>query len=230
MDLLTPLQRRLLEEIGRSPLQDKFFLTGGTALAALYLHHRYSVDLDLFTEDPAAIPHVVPTMQEIASRLGLEITFTRTLGTFLEAFVSSADAERVEFDFALDSPYRLEPVRRHPELQIDVDNPTDIACNKLSALFDRAEPKDYVDVYFIVQELMPFERLVALARQKHIGMDDYWLALALAQVETVSILPRMVKPLSVSELKAFFLARAKEVMDRGGPALDPDGQDLRSGV
>jgi hypothetical protein len=71
-----------------------------------------------------------------------------------------------------------------------------------------------VDVYFIVREFLPFEQLVALARQKHVGMDDYWLAMALAQVEQVSVLPRMVKPLSLDELKAFFLARAKELMDR----------------
>jgi predicted nucleotidyltransferase component of viral defense system len=214
MDLLTLLQRKLLAEIGKSPLKDEFFLTGGTALAAFYLHHRYSVDLDLFTENPAAVAQVVPTMQEIAERLDLEITFTRTLGTFLEAFVTSSDGERVEFDFAQDSPYRLEPTRFDPELQLAVDNPTDIACNKLSALFDRAEPKDFVDVYFLVREFMPFEQLVTLARQKHVGMDDYWLAMALAQVERVSVLPRMVKPLSLDELKAFFLARAKELMDR----------------
>jgi hypothetical protein len=141
MDLLTPLQRKLLHEIGKTPLRDDFFLTGGTALAALYLHHRYSVDLDLFTESAVAIVQVPPTMEEIASRLGLKITFTRTLGTFLEAFVTSPDGERVEFDFAQDSPYRLEPTRLDPELDLWVDNPTDIACNKLSALFDRAEPR-----------------------------------------------------------------------------------------
>ena len=135
MELLTPLQRRILHEIGRSPLRGEFYLTGGTALAALYLHHRYSVDLDLFTENPAAVAQVPPTMQEIASRLGLEVTFTRTLGTFLEAFVTSPDGERVEFDFAQDSPYRLEPTRLDPELGLWVDSLEDIACNKLSALF-----------------------------------------------------------------------------------------------
>jgi predicted nucleotidyltransferase component of viral defense system len=218
MELLTPLQRKLLHEIGKSPLRDEFFLTGGTALAALYLHHRYSIDLDLFTENPAAVAQVPPTMREIASRLRLAITFTRTLGTFLEAFVTSPDGERVEFDFAQDSPYRLEPTRLDPELDFWVDNPTDIACNKLSALFERAEPKDFVDVYFVVQENMPFDRLVALARRKHVGIDDYWLAIALAQVEQVRVLPQMVKPVSVDELKAFFLARAKELMDQGSAA------------
>ena len=214
MELLTPLQRRLLHEIGQSPLRDAFVLTGGTALAAFYLHHRYSVDLDLFTDSPMAVAQVPPAMQEIAGRLDLEITFTRTLGTFLECFLTSADGERVELDFAQDSPYRLEPTRFDADLGLSIDNPTDIACNKLSALFDRAEPKDFVDVYFVVHELMPFDRLLELARQKHVGLDDYWLAVALAQVEQVQVLPRMVKAVSVEELKSFFLARAKELMDR----------------
>jgi predicted nucleotidyltransferase component of viral defense system len=220
MDLLTPLQRRLLRKIGKSSLRGEFYLTGGTALAALYLHHRYSVDLDLFTENPAAVAQVPPVMQEIASRLGLGITFTRTLGTFLEAFVTSPDGERVEFDFAQDSPYRLEPTRLDPDLDLWVDNPVDIACNKLSALFDRAEPKDFVDVYFVAQELLPFDQLVMLARRKHVGMDDYWLAMALAQVEQVAVLPRMVKAISVDVLRAFFLAQAKELMDQASAAPD----------
>ena len=214
MDLLTPLQRKLLHEIGKTSLRDHFFLTGGTALAALYLHHRYSVDLDLFTENPAAVGQVPPIMREIVARFDLGITFTRTLGTFLEAFVTSPNGERVEFDFAQDSPYRLEPTRLDPELGLWVDNPTDIACNKLSALFDRAEPKDFVDVFFVVQEVLSFDRLVELARRKHVGMDNYWLAMALTQVERIAVLPRMVKPVSVNELKAFFLARAKELMEQ----------------
>ena len=199
----------------------EFFLTGGTALAAFYLQHRLSVDLGLFTANPSAVAQVPPLMQEIAARLDLEIAFTRTLSTFLECFAVSTSGERVEFDFTQDSPYRLEPTHRHPELGIQIDNLTDIACNKLSALFDRAEPKDFVDVYFIVKERMSFDRLVALTRQKHLGIDDYWLAVALAQVEQVELLPRMIKPVSLAELKAFFLAQAKALMDQigGQPGL-----------
>ena len=75
-----------------------------------------------------------------------------------------------------------------------------------------------MDVYFVVQQLLPFDQLVALARRKHVGMDDYWLAMALTQVEQVAVLPRMVKPVSVDQLKAFFLARAKELMDQASAA------------
>jgi len=49
-------------------------------------------------------------------------------------------------------------------------------------------------------------------------MDNYWLAMALTQVEQIAVLPRMVKPVSVNELKAFFLARAKELMEQANAA------------
>ncbi|MBI2352172.1 MAG: nucleotidyl transferase AbiEii/AbiGii toxin family protein [Deltaproteobacteria bacterium] len=46
-DILSPLQWEFLSLFfqGAPP----FFLTGGTALSAFYLQHRYSEDLDLFT-------------------------------------------------------------------------------------------------------------------------------------------------------------------------------------
>ncbi|MBI1880879.1 MAG: nucleotidyl transferase AbiEii/AbiGii toxin family protein [Chloroflexi bacterium] len=213
MDILTPLQRQILLAIGQTPLTHSFYLTGGTALAAFYLYHRYSVDLDFFTLDPTAIAHVPPVLQQITQQLNLEISFTRTLDTFLECFLRSPEGERVEMDFAQDTPYRLEPARLDETLQINVDNLTDIACNKLSALFDRAEPKDFVDVYFLCQEEFSFEQLTKLAKQKHVGLDDYWLAVALRRVENVEFLPRMIKPLSLEELKAFFLGRAKILME-----------------
>lgn len=46
--VLTPLQNKFLGEFFE--LTSDFWLTGGTALSAFYLHHRYSEDLDLFTD------------------------------------------------------------------------------------------------------------------------------------------------------------------------------------
>lgn len=212
MDILTPFQRQLISAISKSPLQDQFYLTGGTALAVFFLGHRYSLDLDFFTADPTGVTRVPAIMDEIAVQVDAQVTFTRTLGTFLQCFLTNKDGERVQLDFAQDSPFRLQPIQRDKDLGIWVENLEDIACNKLSALFDRAEPKDFVDVYFICQEVMPFEELVKKTKQKHIGLDDYWLAAALQRVEQVAILPRMIKPLSLDEMKCFFLGQAEELM------------------
>ena len=214
MNLLTPFQHQIIEAIAKSPLQDHFYLTGGTALAVFYLQHRYSHHLDFFTADPAAVSRVPAILEDTASEIDVQATFTRTLGTFLQCFFQNTAGERVQIDFAQDSPYRLQPIQADEEMGIQVENLVDIACNKLSALFDRAEPKDYVDIYFICQEVLPFDELVEKTKQKHLGLDDYWLAIALQRVEQVEILPRMIKPINLDELKRFFLDQAKKMMSK----------------
>ena len=212
MNLLTPFQQEIVKAISKSPLQDHFYLTGGTALAVFYLHHRYSLDLDFFTADPTAVSRVPAALEDIAHQIGSQVTFTRTLGTFLQCFFQNTEGNRVQIDFAQDSPYRLHPIQEDEEMGIQIDNLVDIACNKLSALFDRAEPKDFVDIYFICQEVLPFDELVEKTKQKHLGLDEYWLAVALQRIEQVEILPRMIKPVTLEELRHFFLDLAKKLM------------------
>jgi hypothetical protein len=43
-------------------------------------------------------------------------------------------------------------------------------------------------------------------------MDDYWLAISLRRVKSVEILPRMIKPLQLPTLQAFFLGLADDLM------------------
>lgn len=217
MDILTPFQTEILRAVGRSPLAEDFYLTGGTALSAFYLFHRYSEDLEFFTAAPGAVGQVPPLLEKIARDAAATVTYTRSLGSFLECFVERNPGERVNLDFAQDSPYRLLPVQHNVALGINVDNATDIACNKLSALFERAEPKDFVDVYFICREMMAFEELDGLTRQKHVGIDDYWLAAALRRAEQVKFPPRMIKPLDLGAMRVFFLDLANALMSRIDP-------------
>ncbi len=169
-----------------------------------YLQHRYSDDLDFFTEDPQAVLRVPAVMRAMAGKIGASLSFTRTLDHFLECFLVSAAGERLEMDFALDSPYRLEPKVFRQEIGFWTDSVLDISCNKLSALFDRAEPKDFVDIYFIHHERICLKDLFPKAQQKHVGMDPYWLAQAFARVREAKILPRMIKPITPEQLSGFF--------------------------
>ena len=181
-------------------------------MAAFYLQHRYSDDLDFFTEDPQAVLRVPAALQEVAAQLGVGVSFTRTLEHFLECFLVSAAGERLEMDFALDSPYRLEPKVFRQEIGFWTDNALDISCNKLSALFDRAEPKDFVDVYFIHHERFPLDDLFLRAKQKHVGMDPYWMAQAFSRITEVKVLPRMIKAVTLEQLSEFFTKQIPRLM------------------
>lgn len=213
MEILTPFQKRILKAIGHSPLSSVFYLTGGTTLAAYYLQHRFSEDLDFFTDSQEAVTGVTTLISDVAQVLEAEIDITRTFPTFVECFLQDVLGERVKMDFAFDTPFRLLPTQIDQQFEIHIDNVTDISCNKLSALFGRAEAKDFVDVYFICQELMPFSELYPLAQQKHVGMTNYWLAQAMRSVKRIQFLPRMIKPVTIPELNAFFLNLAQELMN-----------------
>lgn len=212
MEILTPFQQQLLRHAGRSPIASSFYLTGGTALAAFFLHHRLSEDLDFFTADPNAVQLVRGQLEQIALQLDAGLEFSRTFNTFIECFITSPNGERVKLDFAQDTPFRLSPTTLATEYGLQVDSAVDIASNKLAALFGRAAAKDFVDVYFIHHEMMPFHELLPQAREKHVGMDDYWLAISLRRVKSVEILPRMIKPLDIAMLQAFFLGLASDLM------------------
>ncbi len=214
MEILTPFQKEALKAIGESPLVDNFYLTGGTALSAFYLQHRLSEDLDFFSPDPNAIRLVRSSLETVAKKLEASLEFNRTFNTFVECFLTSSDGEILKLDFAQSTPYRLQPTEFDQTFGIYVDNSVDVSCNKLSALFDRADAKDFVDIFFINQELMPFDELLSHARQKHVGMDDYWLAISLQRIQRINLLPRMIKPLALDDLQAYFLDLAQELMSR----------------
>lgn len=105
MEILTPFQKKLLKSIGDSPLADHFYLTGGTALAAFYLQHRFSEDLDFFSADPNAIRLIRPSIEKVVDSLNAAIEFSRTFNTFVECFITSEDGESVKVDFAQDGDY-----------------------------------------------------------------------------------------------------------------------------
>jgi hypothetical protein len=210
-EILNPLQRVLLQQFAVQPLFHDFYLTGGTALSAFYLEHRYSEDLDFFTEVPQGVARIIPVIEQIAKGMNLKMVFGRRFETLFECTLMSSGNETVELDLALDMPGRLMPVQSGKALGMNLDNILDIACNKLSALYERSEPKDFVDLFFITQGLFPLEELLRKARQKYPHLDDYGLAMTFFKVKGVEKLPRMLKPLQLEELKQYFLEKADQL-------------------
>ncbi|MFH1505267.1 MAG: nucleotidyl transferase AbiEii/AbiGii toxin family protein [Candidatus Omnitrophota bacterium] len=213
MHILTNFQKEIIKQLSLTVIKDTFFLTGGTALSAFYLKHRYSEDLDFFTEVPGVVSNVFPQLEAVGKKIPISIEVKRTFNTFTEIVITSNKTkERVLLHFAQDSPYRLKPAIFNKEYGISVDNLLDISCNKFSALFDRHDMKDFVDIYFIDREKIKFEKLYLSAKKKHLGMDDYWLSQALRYINDLTILPRMIKPIALKELQGFFNSKIKSLM------------------
>jgi hypothetical protein len=100
----------------------------------------------------------------------------RRFASFVE-FQVSQGKEILKVDLALDSPFRFAPVEMG-EIGVMVNDFQDIQTDKTLAFFGRAEPRDAIDLYFLLQRTK-LEELAELAHQKDSGFDLYWFAIAL---------------------------------------------------
>jgi hypothetical protein len=99
-----------------------------------------------------------------------------------------------------------------------VNDLQDLQVDKLLAYYGRAEPRDAVDLYFILQRTS-IDKLLELAAQKDPGFDLYWFAIALNRVASfpneIERWPvKMLQPVSASDLKRSFIDLAQRLMGK----------------
>ncbi len=212
-EILTPLQRAVLDGFfAEEAVARSFYLTGGTALAAFYLFHRYSDDLDFFTND-ASLEPMWPTVQRLAPLLGLAVE-SRT-----PQFIRLLHPDGLRVDVVQDVPFRAGVPVRHGAWVVDtLEN---LALNKVSAIQGRLDVKDYVDLYLLLKDRP--ERILAWlaqAKQKDGSIEPFLWSRIIGDVETFRVLPRMIVPLQLPELVAFYRALRRLVL----ASLKPPGQ------
>lgn len=140
---LTPFQVQLAQLFFSLPESAGFLLAGGAALAAQHLTTRPTQDLDFFTgPDRGNVPNASAALEAAANALGWTVRRVRHSPTFCRMVVSGP--EDVLVDLALDSPPTHEsiPSMAGPTFALD-----ELAGRKVIALFDRAEARDFADVY-----------------------------------------------------------------------------------
>lgn len=213
---LTSLQAAFLNSFFASETGQRFFLTGGTSLAAFHLHHRHSVDLDLFTLDDLALPEADILVPKLATELGCRIGRARRTEHFRQFLLESAHDQTLQIDLVRDFGPQY---GQHTNVDgIIVDSLENIGANKLTAILGRTEPKDYVDLYFILQAGCNFDDLLVKAQQKDLGLQPFYMAGALLEVRRLSRLPVTTPPLALEDLQSFITALADRLLDRIRPS------------
>ena len=216
MEILTNLQRKILILFSNLPDKDAFYLTGGTALSAFFIKHRMSLDLDFFTDVEELI---LPFSQKLEASLkndNLIVERLRGFHSFIELSVSSSEDSTI-IHIALDSPYRFEQTFESTEIPgVKIDSLTDIAGNKLLALFGRATLRDFIDVYFLAREYFDKKHLIERAAQKDPGFDLYWLGVAMERIndypEDSPDMHLLTRPCTMNELREFYSTWRKEIL------------------
>lgn len=219
MTILTEPQKKVIALIADTPaVRDNFWLTGGTALSEFYLQHRYSEDMDFFTNREENFNLYMRELQTRANREGIkfERRHPEEMKTFFGAW-AYVDGEKVKLDFAVDSPYKFKRPEMSETYGIQVQNPVDLSCEKVAALFGRAAPRDFIDVYFIHNNLYNLDSLIPWAKDTDSGMDNYWLSVAFDKAKTVSAeseqFPRMIKQFDLEDMKKLFVKYKHRLMN-----------------
>jgi hypothetical protein len=104
------------------------------------------------------------------------------------------------------------------ESGIWVSDFADLKVDKLLAYYGRAEPRDAVDLHFILQQ-EPLDPLLMLAAQKDPGFDLYWFAVALNRAvgfpdEAERWPVKMLKPFDATAIKRQFQELALWLMSK----------------
>lgn len=230
---LTDTQRRFLDAFFRdSDESEPFYLTGGTALAGFYLHHRYSDDLDFFTRSEEAVSDVDSRVVRAAASAGLAVERVERRPGFSQFFLGGDPivAHRlVKIDVAADpEPYPAAPERF---ARVLVDALLAIAVNKV-AIVTRDDAKDYVDLYLILTET-PYRLtdLIPLAKEKLLGLDEWAIADKFRRVRQVTNVAQylteyMIKPVDWRALVHYYEDRAEELIELF-PPTSGDPKNLR---
>lgn len=143
-NILYPLQDRILELTSSLPVH--FYITGGTVLSRVYLHHRFSDDIDFFLNNSETFKLQVEEVRAAIKKLNLKIEVSQAEDDFARFIVYDTSCI-LKLDFINDVPSRSElPVPT--SLFIRTDTPRNIFSNKVTAL-SRLAVKDVADIVYL---------------------------------------------------------------------------------
>jgi hypothetical protein len=141
LDILPAAQKRLWPELARTP--SHFTLYGGTAIA-LHLGHRQSVDFDFFSPaafEPRSLLEQLPYLKGAVVRNSAANTLTVS--------VDRGDSIQLQFFGNLDLG-QVAAAELAEGSRLEVASLVDLAGMKAAVVTQRAEVKDYLDIYALL--------------------------------------------------------------------------------
>ena len=212
----TPLKRDFLRAWFAQ--EQRFFLTGGSALGMFYLHHRRSYDLDLFTAGEVEGREVQNFVLRIAAQIGAEVHALRSAPDFHRFYLDRGE-ERELLDLVVDRAPQLDALKTTVD-GIRVDTLREITANKLATLLSRAELKDLVDLYFLEQDGQDLLAALPDAQAKDGGWEPAVVSMLLDGVRVTELPLWLLRPLAPADLQAFLDQLRRAIAEK---ALPPAG-------
>ena len=148
---LNNIQKKALCFFGENKFAKNFYWTGETLLSYHYLKHRYSVDLDFFSEELYHDDEYLLFIDDLKKTLEVKeiqynIKHNRRIFS-LEKDDETLKLEMVYFPFS-----SVKKRENLSEFGIRIDSLEDIMTNKALSTFQRYEVKDVYDLYYYLQQ------------------------------------------------------------------------------
>ncbi|MBI4677083.1 MAG: nucleotidyl transferase AbiEii/AbiGii toxin family protein [Elusimicrobia bacterium] len=196
---LSPATRAAADLVRRAGAAAGFYLVGGTALA-LHLGHRFSEDLDLFSETADLREPQRLSILEGLARAGAKPAVRHSQDGWLQAALGAVPLTFLRY------PYPL----LKPSLDWDgiaVADVPDIALMKVSAIVGRGTKRDFLDLYAICRKT-PLETILRLTGRKFKGHPDIMVqasyALTYFEDAEKDRMPRLIERFDWKTIRRFF--------------------------
>ena len=179
---MDPLHARLARVGLAAASSYGFVLAGGYAVQAHGFLERISDDVDLFTDvtDPVAFAEAVNRVSAAYRSDGFKVDVELLGDVFARFAVIDEAGHEAKVEMGCDW-------RSRPPAQLDIGpvlHPDDAVANKVTTLFGRAAPRDYLDVdAALASGRYTPDRLLELAEEHDGGFDRPYFALALRAVD-----------------------------------------------
>lgn len=168
----------LMELLKKLMLEKKFsnyFLVGGTSLA-LQMGHRNSVDIDLFGEEQIDYELFITILNQIG-----KTEVNKNSKNILITEVDNIKVDFVNYSYPLlEKPIEIDGIRMLSK--------KDIAAMKLNAIAGRGSKKDFIDLYFLLNEFS-LREMLDFYLQKYFDGSEFMVVKSLSYFEEANIQP-----------------------------------------
>jgi len=171
---LTDFQKKLLAVLAPARTPESY-LAGGAALHFAPNSVRFSHDLDLFHDRVESVARAFAQDQDLLAAEGYGMEVVLSQPGHIRAVVRR-DAQATLIDWAHDSSWRFTPLVRD-ELGGYLLHEMDLAVNKTLVLAGRDEIRDFVDILYVHERILPLGAAVWAA----VGKDPGFTPLSLLE-------------------------------------------------
>lgn len=156
---VVPELLELLKKLMKEKSFSNYFLVGWTALS-LQIGHRNSIDIDLFGKEPIDYDLFVDVLKEFGTT-----EVTKNSKNILITQVNNIKVDFVNYNYPLlENSIEIDGIR--------MVSKKDISAMKLNAIAGRGSKKDFIDLYFLLNEFT-LREMMDFYRQKYLDGSEF---------------------------------------------------------